>query len=306
MSKTIALFPGQGSQYVGMGKKTAEESAQARFLLEQADDVLGFALSKLMFTGPEADLRFTANAQPALFVASMMAMELVKERGFSFDMVAGHSLGEYSAICAAGGFNYVDGLKLVRHRGELMGGAGEKRPGSMSAVIGRSEAELALVLKEVSRVDLVVPANFNSGKQIVISGSVEGVKKAGEILEGQGAKVISLPVSGAFHSPLMAFAQKDLKDMIWKTEFHDLKVPLIANVTATEVRSTDDARKLLVKQLVSPVRWKQSMLNAVKAGVSKGFELGAGKVLRGLMRSIERKVKIFPIESNADLDKALS
>ena len=306
MTKTIALFPGQGSQYIGMGKKLAEESTQAKSLLEQADDILGFSLSKMMFTGPEEDLKFTANTQPALYVTSMMVMELVKGRGLNFDMVAGHSLGEYSAICAASGFSFEDGLKLVRHRGELMGSAGAKQPGAMSAVIGKTEAELALVLEEASHAGVVVPANFNCAGQIVISGSVEGVQKAGEILASQDANVVPLPVSGAFHSPLMEFAQEGLEEKITETEFHTLKIPLIANVTAAEVTSADEIRKLLVEQLVSPVRWEQSMQNAIAAGVSKGFELGAGKVLKGLMRRIERKVKVFPIESAEALDNALS
>lgn len=306
MSKTIAMFPGQGSQYIGMGKKLTEESAKAKSLLEQADDILGFALSKMMFAGPEEDLKFTANTQPALYVTSMMVMELVKGRGLNFDMVAGHSLGEYSAICAANGFSFEDGLKLVRHRGELMGSAGAKQPGAMSAVIGKTKAELAPVLEEASQAGVVVPANFNCAGQIVISGSVEGVQKAGKILAAQDANVIPLPVSGAFHSPLMEFAQEGLEEKIAETEFHALKIPLMANVTAAEVTSADEIRKLLVKQLVSPVRWEQSMQNAIAAGVSKGFELGAGKVLKSLMRRIERKVKVFPVESAKALDKALS
>lgn len=306
MSKTIAMFPGQGSQYVGMGKKLAKESAQAKSLLEQADDILGFALSKMMFAGPEEDLKFTANAQPALFLTSMMVMELIKGRGLTFDMVAGHSLGEYSAICSAGGFRFEDGLKLVRRRGELMGSAGERQSGAMSAVIGKTEAELAPVLAEASQKGVVVPANFNNASQIVISGSVEGVQKAGEILAAQGVNVVPLPVSGAFHSPLMAFVQKDLQEIVAKTKFHTLKVPLMANVTAAEVKSADAIRKLLVKQIVSPVRWEQSMQNAIAAGASRGFELGPGKVLKGLMRRIDKKVKVFPVESVEELNKALS
>jgi [acyl-carrier-protein] S-malonyltransferase len=306
MSKTIALFPGQGAQYVGMGKALAEESPAAKAILEQADDVLGFSLSKMMFDGPEEDLKFTANTQPALYVCSMMVMELVKEKGVSFDMVAGHSLGEYSAICAAGGFSFEDGLKLVRKRGELMGSAGEKQPGAMSAVIGKTEEELAPVLEEASQEGIVVPANFNGGGQIVISGSVEGVKKAGEILTAQEVRVVPLPVSGAFHSPLMEFALEGLKEKISETQFNDLKVPLMANVTSSLVSSGEELKDLLVKQLVSPVRWEQSMFNAVKEGVSKGLELGSGKVLMGLMRRIDRKVKVFPVESMEALEKAIS
>lgn len=306
MSKLIGLFPGQGAQFVGMAKQIAEDFAPAKEMLIKADQILEFPISKMMFEGPEEDLKFTANTQPALFISSMMVMELLKSEGVKLDMVAGHSLGEYSAICAAGGLSFEDGLKLVRVRGKLMGSAGEKQPGAMSAVIGMSEEELITVVQEVSTEEaVVVAANFNCPGQIVISGSIEGVKKAGEVLTELEKRVIPLPVSGAFHSPLMNFAVEGLRESIEKTQFNDLECPLIANVTAKEVTKASEIKELLVQQLFSPVRWQQSMENAIAVGLTEGIEIGSGKVLMGLMRKIDRNIKVNTISNKAELDKYL-
>jgi [acyl-carrier-protein] S-malonyltransferase len=301
MSKTIFLFPGQGAQYVGMGKALAESFVPAKTLLEKADEVLGFSISKIMFEGPEEILKSTDNTQPALFVTSMMVMELLKSEGFDCDMVAGHSLGEYSAICAAGGFSFEEGLRLVRIRGELMASAGSRNPGSMAAIMGVEEDKILSLCEEASVAGIVVPANFNCPGQIVVSGSVEGVKKLVENCAAAGIKAIPLAVSGAFHSPLMQFAQAGLADAIAHTQFNDLKVPLIANVTAKPVTSGKDVADLLVRQLVSPVRWSQSMNEAITLGATQGIEVGAGKVLMGLMRKISRDVKVTPVETVASL-----
>lgn len=298
MSKTILLFPGQGSQYVGMGKALAEQFAPAAELLKRADEVLGFSLSKIMSEGPEEVLKSTDNTQPALYTCSCMVNELLKSEGIAFDMVAGHSLGEYSAIAAAGGFSFEDGLRLVRVRGELMAQAGILKPGAMSAVLGLDGAPFDEVLAQASKTGVVVAANFNSPGQIVISGSKEGVAAAGELALAKGAKkVVSLPVSGAFHSPLMEYALPGLKEAIAKTKFNDLKVPVVANVTAQLVTKGSEVADLLVKQLVSPVRWHQSMEKAIAEGASKGIEVGAGKVLMGLMRNINRDIKVIPVET---------
>ncbi len=298
MSKTILLFPGQGSQYIGMGKVLADEFAPARELLAKADEVLGFSLSKIMAEGPEEVLKSTDNTQPALYTCSCMVMELLKAEGVAFDMVAGHSLGEYSAIAAAGGFSFEDGLRLVRVRGELMAKAGELKPGAMAAVLGLDGAPLDEVLAEASATGVVVAANFNSPGQIVISGSKDGVAKASELAAAKGAKkVVALPVSGAFHSPLMEYALPGLQEAIAKTKFNDLKVPVMANVTASLVTKGSEVADLLVKQLVSPVRWQQSMERAIAEGVTQGIEVGAGKVLMGLMRGISRDVKVTPVET---------
>lgn len=298
MSKTIFVFPGQGAQYVGMGKALAESFEPARLLLEKADDTLGFSLSKVMFEGPEADLKMTSNTQPALFASSMMVLEVLKAEGIGFDMVAGHSLGEYSAICAAGGFSFEDGLKLVRVRGTLMAKAGEENPGAMAAVIGASEEKVLELCAAVKSVGLVVPANFNCPGQIVVSGEAPAVARLVENCAAEGVKAVSLAVSGAFHSPLMQGAQAGLAEAIGNVEFRDLQKPLIANVTASSVTSAKEIRELLVRQLVSPVRWSQSMTYAIKdCGVTSGVEVGVGHVLSGLERKIDRSVKFTAVES---------
>ncbi len=298
MSKTIFVFPGQGAQYVGMGKALSEEFAPAKELLQKADDVLGFSLSKVMFEGPEEELKMTANTQPALFVSSMMVFEAIKAQGIPFDVVAGHSLGEYSAICAAGGFSFEDGLKLVRLRGTLMAEAGKTQPGAMAAIIGVDEEKIQELCDAVKSSGVVVPANFNCPGQIVVSGEVAAVNALVENCSASGVRAVPLSVSGAFHSPLMQSAQPGLAEAIAKTEFHDLQKPLIANVTASVVSSSAEIRELLVRQLVSPVRWSQSMSYAIRElDVSRGVEVGVGHVLSGLERKIDRSVKFAAVES---------
>lgn len=297
MSKQILLFPGQGSQYIGMGQALAKAFAPAANLLAEADEILNLPLSKMMAEGPEELLKNTENTQPALFTCSMMVMELLKAEGFSADFVAGHSLGEYSAICAAGGFNFAHGLRLVRTRGELMASAGSKNPGAMAAIMGQDEEKVLSLCQAVKEEGIVVPANINCPGQIVVSGAVNGIKKLVEIAAGEGIKAIPLAVSGAFHSPLMEFAQEGLAKAIAETEFKDLSTPLIANVTAEPVTSGKEIADLLIRQLVSPVRWNDSMNKALSLGVTKGYEIGSGKVLMGLMRKITRDIKVYPIET---------
>lgn len=298
MSKTIFVFPGQGAQYVGMGKALSESFVPAKQLLEKADDTLGFSISKVMFEGPEEDLKITANTQPALFVSSMMVLEVLKSEGVDFDFVAGHSLGEYSAICAAGGFSFEDGLKLVRLRGSLMAKAGQEHPGSMAAIIGVADDKIQELCDAVKNVGIVVPANFNCPGQIVVSGEVDAVKALVDNCGAAGVKAVPLAVSGAFHSPLMQSAQAGLADAIANTKFNDLQKPLIANVTAQTVTSGAEIKELLVRQLVSPVRWNQSMAYAIKElGVTSGVEVGVGHVLAGLQRKIDRAVKFTAVES---------
>ena len=298
MSKTIFVFPGQGAQYVGMGKALSESFVPAKQLREKADDTLGFSISKVMFEGPEEDLKITANTQPALFVSSMMVLEVLKSEGVDFDFVAGHSLGEYSAICAAGGFSFEDGLKLVRLRGSLMAKAGQEHPGSMAAIIGVDDDKIQDLCDAVKNVGIVVPANFNCPGQIVVSGEVDAVKALVDNCGAAGVKAVPLAVSGAFHSPLMQSAQAGLADAIANTKFNDLQKPLIANVTAQTVTSGAEIKDLLVRQLVSPVRWNQSMAYAIKElGVTSGVEVGVGHVLAGLQRKIDRAVKFTAVES---------
>ncbi len=302
MSKRILLFPGQGSQYVGMGKKLAETSPAAKAILDRANSVLGFDLADLLFNGPEDKLTRTDNTQPAIFTVSMMAMEAVRAAGVAFDFVAGHSLGEYSALCAAGAFSFEDGLALVRLRGSLMAQAGDKSPGSMAAILGLEADKLGAVLKEASSAGIVVAANYNSPSQIVISGSVAGVQAAAKLAETAGAKkVVMLAVSGAFHSPLMEFAVPGLKDGLAKVAIKAPSVPLLSNVEAAPVSDPEAIRGLLLRQLTSPVRWVESMQAALAADAKEALEVGPGKVLMGLARGISRDMKVTPVENPEDL-----
>ena len=301
MSKNIFLFPGQGAQYIGMGSALAQNFEPAKKMLEYADEILNFSLSKIMLEGPEEVLKSTENTQPALFVTSMMVMELLIAEEISCDMVAGHSLGEYSAICAAGGFSFEDGLHLVRKRGELMATAGTRSPGKMAAVIGVEDEAVKELCAEASKKGIVIPANFNCPGQVVVSGSVEGVNALVELCESKSIKAVLLPVSGAFHSPLMEFAVEGLTEAIAKVNFSDLKYPLIANVTAEPLTDATLLPDLLVRQITSPVRWGESMQKAISLGVTSGVEVGSGKVLMGLMRRIDRNLKVTPVENIGDL-----
>lgn len=301
MSKNIFLFPGQGAQYIGMGSALAQSFEPAKKMLEYADEILNFSLSKIMLEGPEEVLKSTENTQPALFVTSMMVMELLIAEEISCDMVAGHSLGEYSAICAAGGFSFEDGLHLVRKRGELMATAGTRSPGKMAAVIGVEDDAVKALCAEASKKGIVIPANFNCPGQVVVSGSVEGVNALVELCESKSIKAVLLPVSGAFHSPLMEFAVEGLTEAIAKVNFSDLKYPLIANVTAEPLTDATLLPDLLVRQITSPVRWGESMQKAISLGVTSGVEVGSGKVLMGLMRRIDRNLKVTPVENIGDL-----
>lgn len=304
MTQRILLFPGQGSQYVGMGKKLAESSSAAKAMLERANAVLGFDLGEILFNGPEDRLTRTDITQPAIFTVSMMAMEAVKSEGVSFDYVAGHSLGEYSALCAAGAFSFEDGVAIVRLRGSLMAQAGDKSPGSMAAILGLEADKLASVLGDAAASGIVVAANFNSPSQIVISGSVAGVQAAVKLAEAAGAKkVVVLAVSGAFHSPLMEFAVPGLMDGLAKMSIQSPSVPLISNVEARPVTDAESIRALLLRQLTSPVRWVESMQNALALGCVEALEVGPGKVLMGLARGISRDMKVTPVENPEDLKK---
>lgn len=302
MPKKILLFPGQGSQYVGMGRKLYDSLPAAKSLLARANEVLGFDLADILFNGPEDKLTRTDITQPAIFTVSMMAMEAVKANGLAFDYVAGHSLGEYSALCAAGAFPFEDGLSLVRLRGQLMAQAGDKSPGAMAAILGLDSDKLAAALREAASAGIAVAANFNSPSQIVVSGSVAGVQAAARLAESAGAKkVVMLAVSGAFHSPLMEFAVPGLKDGLAKAALRAPSVPLISNVEAAPVSDAETIRALLLRQLTSPVRWVESMQCALALDAKEAYEVGPGKVLMGLARGISRDMKVTPVESVEDL-----
>jgi len=302
MTKKILLFPGQGSQYLGMGKKLSESHAGAKRILDEANSVLGFDLADIMWNGPEEKLTSTDNTQPALFTVSMMAYEWLKERDVGAEYAAGHSLGEYSALCAAGVFSFADGLRLVRLRGELMAKAGVARPGAMSAILGLEREKLEEALTAASASGIVVAANFNSTTQIVISGESAAVEAAETLCSDAGAKkVVRLAVSGAFHSPLMEYAVEGFKPGLDAVTFNAPSIPVIQNVTAREERDPAALKAGLLKQLSAPVRWVESMQHAQSLGVSEGLEVGAGKVLMGLLRGITRDIKVTPVENPEDL-----
>jgi [acyl-carrier-protein] S-malonyltransferase len=282
--KTAFIFPGQGSQYVGMGKDFFDGDATSKKIFEQADETLGIGLSKICFEGPEEELKQTRNTQAAIFLHSIVAF---KKLNAMPDMTAGHSLGEYSALVAAGALSFEDGLQLVRLRGELMQKAGEEQPGTMAAVVGLMPDAVEAVCKEGSSAGVVQAANFNSPGQIVISGSVEGVRKGMELAKGRGAKLVKeLVVSGAFHSPLMASARDGLKRKLEDTAIGDASIPVYANVTAEPVTRSSDIRDLLIRQLTNPVRWEESVIHMVRDGADAFVEVGPGKVLQGLVKRI--------------------
>ncbi len=303
MAVVAFVFPGQGSQYVGMGKDLYEDSTTARGMFEKADDILGFSLSKICFEGPEDELRQTRNTQPAIYIHSMVLMHSLQN--VSADMVAGHSLGEYSALVAAGALSFEDGLRLVRLRGELMQNAGELNKGTMAAVVGLEQDAVEAVCHEASAAGVVQPANFNSPGQIVISGSVDGVRKAIVLAKLRGAKIAKeLVVSGAFHSPLMESAKTGLKEALGNTPINDAKIPVYANVTAEPALHSAEIRDLLFRQITNPVRWEQSVRNMVRDGATAFYELGPGKVLQGLVKRTEAGVHISGFDKYADLQLA--
>ena len=300
MSTTAFVFPGQGSQYVGMGKDLYEQLPEARQRFDQADALLGFSLSKICFQGPEEELKQTKNTQPAIFLHSMVVADL--HHGERATMAAGHSLGEYSALVYAGALTFEDGLRLVRLRGELMQQAGIEQPGTMAAVVGLEPSVVDEVCRTASSAGIVQAANFNSPGQIVVSGSVAGVRKAMELAKERGAKLVKeLPVSGAFHSPLMGFAGSGLKSALEKTSIKDAAIPVYANVTARPVQKADEIRRLLFEQLTKPVRWEETVTNMALDGAGTFVEIGPGKVLQGLVKRIRSDVATRGIEKLSDI-----
>lgn len=306
MSNKIAfVFPGQGSQYVEMGKDFYENYELARNYFDKANEILDIDLKKLCFEGPEDELTETQNTQPAIFTVSMIAYNLMKEKGVEPSMVAGHSLGEYAALCAAGVFDFETGLKLVRKRGELMASAvSEGSKGTMAAIIALDREKIEKICEEVSGVCEL--ANINSPMQIVISGEVDAVHEAMEKADEAGAKkVVELNVSSAFHSQLMEPAKNKLKDYINQINFKNPEIPVIANSTADFVKSNEEIVSALEKQLTNAVRWVESMELMGENDVDLAFEVGPGRVLKTLMRRIDRSIKTYNIQDKASLEKAL-
>jgi [acyl-carrier-protein] S-malonyltransferase len=302
--KTAFLFPGQGSQFAGMGKSLAENFEAARECFEQADASLGFSLSKLCFEGPEEDLRRTEYQQPALLAVSTAAFAVLRVEAGEPDFVAGHSLGEYSALVAAGSIEFGEALRLVNKRGRYMQEAVPAGVGAMAALLRMPEGKLDAVLAEAAQGEVVTPAGFNSPDQIVISGNRGAVERAMELAKAAGAKrAVALPVSAPFHCPLMNPAQERLLPDLKATLFADLRMPLINNWQAHEIRTGDEAREGLYQQVPNPVRWTETIRYLAVNGVERWFEVGAGAVLSGLLRTIVAGAKCTPFGEARDIEK---
>ncbi len=282
--KKALLFPGQGSQKVGMGKELYNTFPAARKLFDLADQILGYPLSAICFDGPEGKLVQTDFTQPAIFVTSLAAWQVLQEQDGRFEYAAGHSLGEYSALVAVGTLSFEDGLKAVQMRARFMQEACEKNPGTMAALIGVLAEEAEEICREASAAGVVVPANFNSPGQVAVSGERLAVEKAVEIAKGRGKKGMLLPVGGAFHSPLMEPGKKKLAEFLDSITFSAARFPVIANVTAREASRPEEFRLLLKEQITSPVRWEASLLRLSELGVVEFVEVGQGKVLSGLVK----------------------
>ncbi len=297
MPQQIAfLFPGQGSQFVGMAQDLYERETLARERFQQANEILGFDLAQMCFNGPAEELQLTANTQPAILVHSVIATELLRSRGIVPVALAGHSLGEYSALVASGSLSFADAVRLVHLRGRFMQEAVPVGVGAMAAVLGLDQTQVELACVEAIDAGVVQPANYNCPGQIVISGHAEAVRKAmARCLEKGAMKVIQLQVSAPFHSALMGPAAERLRPELSKVAFADMEIPVISNVEAKPFGSKVRVPPLLVEQVTAPVRWQESMETVLKMGVDAMVEVGPGKVLSTLMRRIDRKVKVIEL-----------
>lgn len=296
------VFPGQGSQYAGMGKELCSEFSQAREVFEQADDALGQNLTRLCHEGPEDKLRLTANTQPAILTTSVAALRVLQhETGLKADMLAGHSLGEYSALVASGALDFADAVKIVRQRGTFMQKAVPDGVGAMAAVLGVDAETLEKICTEAANADgreeIVTPANFNAPGQIVIAGHTGAVERALELAAERGARrAMRLPVSAPFHCPLMLPAGQSLQQELEQIRIHSLNIPVVSNVEATPYSDSNRTADLLVRQVSAPVRWDESVRAMIEQGTERFIEIGPGKVLSGLIKRIERKIPVANLE----------
>jgi [acyl-carrier-protein] S-malonyltransferase len=303
MNQKIAfLFPGQGAQYVGMLRDLYAESEQAKAIIREADELLGYSLSTICFEGPAELLQQTENTQPAIFLHGYVLLALLREEGIRPDAAAGHSLGEYTALVAAGALTFRDALRLVRLRGQLMQKAGEDQPGTMAAIIGLDNETVTAVCNIARQAGIVQPANFNAPGQIVISGSIEGVTEAMQEAKSRGARLVrELVVSGAFHSPLMQSAQDELGAALADTQVETASIPVYANVTAEPVTEPDRIRTMLREQIIAPVKWERSIRNMIRDGSNEFLEVGPGRVLQGLLKRIDANAAGSGVDTYADV-----
>ena len=307
MSKLAFVFPGQGSQAVGMGKEFAEKDEACKQFLQQADAALGFELSKLILEGPADDLTLTYNAQPALLTVGAMIAAKLERAGITPDYSAGHSLGEYTALVESKVLSFEDAVVAVHKRGKFMNEAVPAGEGTMAAILGMDRDVLESITRNITESgDPVQPANLNCPGQIVISGAKKGVDKACVALKEAGAKrALPLNVSGPFHSVLMQPAADELQKTLADIVMKDAEIPVVANVTADVVTEQAEIKRLLVEQLYSPVRWEESVERLLELGVTRFIECGPGKVLSGLIRKIDRTATVYPVYDEASLQKVL-
>jgi [acyl-carrier-protein] S-malonyltransferase len=298
--KVAFVFPGQASQYVGMGKDLYEGNSLVKEIYDRAEEILGFELKKICFEGPEELLKQTKITQPAIFVHSYVVSKLLDGK-LKADMTAGHSLGEYSALVYADALDFETALMIVKVRGELMQKAGEQNPGTMAAIVGLDDEKVRKICDEVKD-GIVQPANFNAIGQVVISGEVVAVKMAMEIAKREGAKMVKeLVVSGAFHSPLMESAKEELKKILDEVEFRKPKIPVYFNVTAKPTFEVEEIKDLLYHQITKPVLWTQTILNMRSDGAVKFYEIGPGKVLQGLIKRTLDDVEVAGFDKLSDI-----
>jgi [acyl-carrier-protein] S-malonyltransferase len=305
MNKIAFIFAGQGAQYVGMGKELADNIPVCKKVFEEADKALGFEISKICFEGTKEELDKTENTQPAILTTSIAALKALEESGIKPDVVAGLSLGEYSALVCSGVLNFSDAVKLVKKRGKFMQEAVPAGVGTMAAILGLGAEDVKAVCAESNDFGIVEPANFNCPGQIVIGGEIEAVKLASDKAKERGGKVIPLSVSAPFHTSMLKLAARKLEEELMSVETQEIKVPVITNVTGDYVKESGNIKELLKKQVMSSVLWENSVKRMIEDGVDTFVELGPGKALSGFVKKIDRKAMVVNVEDLKSLEKAL-